>query len=368
MGCFEVAGPNAIAFLDTVVSNYAHWLNDGESCYAFLLDPDGRPIDDLMIYRRRADLFLLVVNAANEDKDWDWLKAVNDGRVLIDRRRPWLRVEAPAELRNLKDPASGSGQLRDLALQGPSSLEILQACADDPATKAALARVRRTDLIEVKLGDIPVIAARTGYTGEDVGFELFVHPDHQVAFWNLLREKGKAYGVKPCGLAARDSTRTEAGLPLYGHELAGPFDISPAEAGFPGYVKYHKPFFIGRDALLTRDMQRERELVRWRMNQKGVRRPNTGDPVVNRRGQVIGYVTSCSINVEGYLLGLAIVNRRHTDEGTPIGIFVLPSGKMLAEKQKAELEMGDKVQLPTEATVLPRFPERETAGPLPSSD
>jgi glycine hydroxymethyltransferase len=364
MGCFEVAGPHAIAFLDTVLSNYAHWLNDGESCYAYLLDPDGKPIDDLMIYRRRADLFLVVVNAANEDKDWDWLQAVNERRVVIDRQRPWLQVEAPAILRNLKHPASGKRQLRDLALQGPVSLAILQACTDDPA---ALARLRRTDLIEVELSGIPVVVARTGYTGEDVGFELFVHPDQQVALWNLLMEKGEPWGVKPCGLAARDSTRTEAGLPLYGHELAGPFDISPTEAGFPGYVKYHKPFFIGRDALLARDMQRERELVRWRMDHKGVRRPNTGDPVVNKRGQVIGHVTSCSIDVEGYLLGLAIVNRRYTEEGTPIGIFVLPA-RPRAEKQKPELDLGDKVLLPAEATLLPRFPEREVKSPLPAGD
>jgi glycine hydroxymethyltransferase len=183
----------------------------------------------------------------------------------------------------------------------------------------------------------------------------------------LLLEKGEPFGIKPCGLAARDSTRTEAGLPLYGHELAGPFDISPTEAGFPGYVKYHKPFFIGRDPLLARDLQRQRELVRWRMNQKGVRRPNTGDPVVNKRGQVIGYVTSCSIDVDGYLLGLAIVNRRYTEEGTPIGIFVLPA-RAQQEKQKPELGMGDKVLLPVEATVLSRFPERETSSPLPASD
>jgi glycine hydroxymethyltransferase len=368
MGCFEVAGRNAIAFLDTVISNYAHWLSDGESCYAYLLDPDGKPIDDLMVYRRRADLFLLVVNAANEDKDWAWLNAVNDGRVVIDRQRPWLQLEAPAVLRDLKDPTSGERQLRDLALQGPSSLAILQACTDDPETQAVLARVRRTDLIEVELGGIPLVVARTGYTGEDVGFELFVHPDDQMSFWNLLLDYGQAFGVTPCGLAARDSTRIEAGLPLYGHELAGPFDISPTEAGFPGYVKYHKPFFIGRDALLAQDLERERELIRWRMDQKGVRRPNTGDPVVNKRGQVIGHVTSCSIDVEGYLLGLAIVNRRYTEEGTSVGIFVLPTRKAPAEKQKAELQMGDKVQLPTDATVLPRFPERETTSPLPSSD
>jgi glycine hydroxymethyltransferase len=369
MGCFEVAGPHAIAFLDTVITNYAHWLNDGESCYTYLLDPDGRPIDDLMVYRRRADVFLLVVNAANEDKDWDWLNAVNGGGVVIDRQRPWLQVEAAAVLRNLKDPASGERQLRDLALQGPASMTILQACTNDPVTKAALARVRRTGLVEVELAGISVIAARTGYTGEDVGFELFVQPDKQVAFWNLLLQCGKPFGIKPCGLAARDSTRTEAGLPLYGHELAGPFDISPTEAGFPGYVKYHKPFFIGRDVLLARDLNRERELIRWRMNQKGVRRPNTGDPVANRRGQVIGYVTSCSIDTAGCLLGLAIVNRRYTEEGTPISIFVLsPSSKLHTEKQKAELQMGDTVLLPTDATVLPRFSVKEVVSPLPPAD
>jgi glycine hydroxymethyltransferase len=350
-----------------VISNYAHWLNDGESCYAYLLDPDGKPIDDLMVYRRRADLFLLVVNAANEDKDWDWLNAVNERRVVIDRQRPWIQVPAPAVLRDLKDPASGERQLRDLALQGPASLDVLQACTDDPVKKAALARVRRTDLIEIELAGFPIIAARTGYTGEDMGFELFVHPDNQAAFWNLLLEKGQPFGVKPCGLAARDSTRTEAGLPLYGHELAGPFDIDPNEAGFPGYVKYHKPFFVGRDVLLVRDLKRKRELIRWRMNQKGVRRPNTGDPVVNKRGQVIGYVTSCSIDVEGYLLGLAIVNRRYTEEGTPIAIFVLPP-QARDEKQKPELQMGDRVLLPVEATVLNRFPEREMTSPLHSSD
>ncbi|MBU1662815.1 MAG: glycine cleavage system aminomethyltransferase GcvT [Chloroflexi bacterium] len=355
MGCFEVSGPNAIAFLDTIISNYAHWLDDGQSCYAYLLDPDGKPVDDLMIYRRRADLFLVVVNASNEDKDWDWFNAVNERRVVIDRRRPWLQVEAPATLRNLKDPASGERQLRDLALQGPASIAILQACTDDPAIQATLARVRRTDLIEVALSGIPIVAARTGYTGEDAGFELFVHPDNEVAFWNMLLEKGQPFGIQPCGLASRDSTRTEAGLPLYGHELVGPFDISPAEAGFPGYVKYHKPFFIGRDVLLARDLKRERELIRWRMNQRGVRRPNTGDPVVNKRGQVIGHVTSCSIDVEGYLLGLAIVDRRYTEAGTPIGIFVLPT-KASPEKQKSELEMGDKVLLTANASVLPRFP------------
>ncbi len=355
MGCFEVAGSNAIAFLDTVISNYAHWLEDGQSAYGYLLDPDGKPIDDLMIYRRRADKFLVVVNASNEDKDWNWMNAVNERRVVIDRQCPWVQIAAPAELRNLKDLSSGADQLRDIALQGPASIAILQAGTDDSKIKFALARVRRTDLIETELSGIPLVIARTGYTGEDVGFEIFVHPNQQVTLWKMLLEKGKPFGLKPCGLAARDSTRTEAGLPLYGHELVGPFDISPAEAGFPGYVKYHKPFFIGRDALLARDQKRTRELIRWRMNQKGVRRPGTSCPVVNKQGQVIGHVTSCSIDSEGYLLGLAIVESRYNVEGTPIGIFVLPE-KPQAEKAKPELAVGDRALLHVEATVLRRFP------------
>jgi len=368
MGCLQVSGPNAIAFLDTVMSNYAHWIDDGQSCYGYLLDPDGQVIDDLMIYRRRADKFLVVVNASNADKDWDWLNAVNERRVIIDRRRPWAQVTAPAVLRDLKDAASGADQLRDLALQGPASLAILQACTDDARIKFALARIRRTDLIETTLGGMPLVIARTGYTGEDMGFELFVHPDQQIALWKLLLDKGRPAGLKPCGLAARDSTRTEAGLPLYGHELAGPFGLSPTEAGFQGYVKYHKPFFVGRDALLARDRQRTRELVRFRMNQKGVRRPGTGCPVVNKQGQVIGHVTSCSIDSQGYLLGLAIVEMRYNVEGTPIGIFVLPD-KPQIEKAKPDLAVGDKALLHIEATVLRRFPEKRIQAVLrPTED
>jgi glycine hydroxymethyltransferase len=364
MGVFEIAGPHATAFLDTVLSNYAAWLEDGQSCYGYLLDPDGNVIDDVMIYRRRPDLYLMVVNASNEDKDWDWLNAVNERRVVIDRARPWVQVEARATLRNLKDPALGERQKRDIALQGPASLPTLQTLTDDPELKAALARVRRTDLIECELAGpsigsgqgIPLVIARTGYCGEEWGYEIFVHPNEVVNLWQAILEAGEPFGVKPTGLAARDSTRTEAGLPLYGHELAGPFDISPVEAGFPGYVKYHKPFFVGRDALLAREEGRTREVIRFRVNQKGVRRPHTGDPVVNKKGQYIGQVTSCSIDTEGYLLGLAIVEKRYNVPDTSIAIFPL-GGKSLEEA----LLRGKRVALPVGATVLTRFPEREGA-------
>ena len=222
--------------------------------------------------------------------------------------------------------------------------------------KAALARVRRTELIECTLAETPLVIARTGYTGEAWGYEILVHPDDVPPLWQAILEAGEPFGVKPAGLAARDSTRTEAGLPLYGHELAGPFDVSPIEAGFSGYVKYHKPFFVGRDVLLAREGERTRELIRFRVNHKGVRRPQTGDPVVNRKGQLIGQVTSCSIDVDGYLLGMAIVERRYNVPQTPIAIFPL-GGKPLEQA----LIRGKKVALPVEATVLTRFLEREGA-------
>jgi len=351
MGVFEIEGPHATTFLDVVCSNYVAWLEDGQSCYGYLLDPDGEVIDDVMIYRRRADRYLMVVNAANEAKDWDWLNEVNGQRVVIDRDRPWVQVEAQATLRNLKDPVAGARELRDLALQGPASLHTLQALTDDRALKSALGRVRRTELIECELAGLSLVIARTGYTGEEWGFEIFVHPDQALRLWQAILEAGAHFGVKPAGLAARDSTRTEAGLPLYGHELAGPFHISPIEAGFPGYVKYHKPFFIGRDALLAREQDRARELIRFRVDDKGVRRPQLGDPVANRKGQLVGYVTSCSIDVEGRLLGLAIVEKRYNVPGTPIAIFTL-GGKPLDEA----LRRGNRVALPVAATVLTRFP------------
>jgi len=197
-----------------------------------------------------------------------------------------LRVVRPAKLRDLKDPSSGPDQRVDLALQGPTSLATLQSLTDDPRLKDRLARVRKTGLIECQLAGFDLIIARTGYTGEEVGYEIFCHPDQAVAFWEVLLEAGRPFGVQPCGLAARDSTRTEAGLPLYGHELAGalppaaygtrdPAGISPAGAGFSGYVKLHKPYFVGRTAYIEGEKDRTMEIARFRMNERGCACPKT---------------------------------------------------------------------------------------------
>ncbi len=358
MGVFEISGPNATPFLDTVFSNYVAWLNDGESLYGYFLAPDGSVIDDGIVYRVSSEYYYLIINASNEDKDWDWLNAVNDELVILDEDRPWIKVEAPAVLRNLKDPKSGKDQKRDIALQGPASLPTLQAMTNDPIIKIKLARLPRTALMSCELSGIPLVIARTGYTGENWGFEILVHPDDMEKLWNTILEIGGPLGVKPAGLACRDSTRIEAGLPLYGHELAGPLSVTPVEAGFPGYVKYHKPFFVGRNALLAKEKDRERELVRFRCVEKRTRRPNMLDPVVDEHGAQVGQVTSCSVDVSGYLVGLALVNKRCCQEDYSLRIFPL-HGKTLEEG----LLTRDKVALPVEVTVLSRFPEKDGQKP-----
>ncbi len=362
MGAFEVAGPYATSFLDVVTSNYVRWLDDLQSHYTYLFDPDGNVIDDLMIYKRNDELYLVVVNAANEDKDWAWLNAVNNREVVIDREHTGRMPEQRAILRNLKDPKEGDRRKQDMALQGPASLTVLQRLADDRAKKLALARVSRTDLIEITLSGIELVIARTGYTGEDWGYEIFVHPDQAEELWNLLLERGADLGVKPAGLAARDSTRMEAGLPLYGHELAGQFNISPTEAGFAGYVKFHKPYFIGRRPYVDKYKDgTNMEVVRFRMNETGIRVPHTGQPVVNKRGQYIGWVTSCAIDTAGRLIGLAYIDKRYHRVGEQIAVFPVPEKdkKGVSKLAIGEAKLGDKLLLENWATVLTRFIEDE---------
>ena len=358
MGVLDVSGEHAASFMDVVASNYARWIDPGQSAYAYLLDPDGNVIDDFMMYRQAWDRYLLIVNAVNADKDLAWLRAVNSRQVMIDRESPAMEIEGEVVIRDLRNVSSGADQRVDLALQGPNSVAILQNLTQDARIKRRLASIRRTDHTRLELDGIDLIVARTGYTGEEWGFELLVHPDHIVELWNLLLDKGVPFGLKPCGLGARDSTRIEAGLPLYGHELAGDNNISPSEAGFAPYVKFHKPFFIGRRQGLDMELNKKLEVVRFRVNETGVRALRAADPVINKRGQYIGRVTSCTL-VGSRQIGLAYVEKRYNEPGAEIGIFPLPHGKEGPAKAIKDLAEGDKVPLHVWATVLTRFPEED---------
>ena len=358
MGVLEANGPFAEEFLNTVTTNDVSTLKVGQSHYTYLLLPDGSVVDDLLVYRRGPEKFMLVVNASNNDKDWAWLNAVNDGQVQIDSHRSTARIPHSAQLRDLRDPQHGEDCLVDIALQGPASTGILLKMCSDPELAARIKSLRWAELTEGTLENYPVVISRTGYTGERIAYELFVHPDSSTDFWNRLLQVGEPFGLKPCGLAARDSTRTEAGLPLYGHELAGPLGLSPAEAGFASYVKLWKPFFIGRQATIDDLKKRNQKVVRFRFEEKGVRRAELGDPILDKRGKVIGIVTSCAIDNEGFLLGQAAVQAKSAEPGTALAIYQLGGGKRPL-KVSGSVSLGARLPLPGRATVLSRFPKRK---------
>ncbi len=361
MGVYQAEGPDAAVFLNSVCpndicGNDVYRLKVGSSLYTQFLDADANVIDDLIIYRRDTEKYLMVVNASNDDKDWAWLNAVREGKVRVDRARPWAKVFGRGvTLRNLRDPKEGEDMRVDIALQGPRSREILLSLECDDAARKRILKLERTELCEAVIGGFDLIVSRTGYTGEEMAFELFVHPEKSVALWKALLDVGEPLGLKPVGLGARDSLRTEAGLPLYGNEMGGALNLTVGEAGFRTFVKGYKPWFIGRDAFLERDEARQSEVVRFRFNDKGVRMAHLGDPVVDKRGTTIGVVTSCAVDSDGFLTGQAYLDLKCSKVGTPICIF--QSAPRVASKAPADLTVGDKVPIPTPATVITRFPE-----------
>jgi glycine hydroxymethyltransferase len=342
MGIFQAEGPDAAPFLDSVCGNDISYIRVGQSVYAHFLDPDAAVIDDVIIYRRAYEKYLIVVNAANEAKDWAYLNAVRKGTVLVDNKRPWARAFGRGVvLRNLGDPNEGKDMLVDIAIQGPLSSEILLSlrCDDDACKRVR--KLRHGELCEVSLGGMELIVSRTGYTGERFGYELFVHPYQSVVLWKALLDLGGPLGLVPIGLGARDSLRIEAGLPLYGQEMAGELNLSVGDAGFQSYVKVYKPWFIGRDSFLERESERDSEVIRFRCKEKGVRMVHYGDPVMDKRGLTIGVVTSCAA---------------FSEVDTPIYIFQGTPMKADGESPP-DLKPGDRIFIPTAATVLPRFPK-----------
>lgn len=190
MGRYRVRGPDAEAFLMKALTNNAHALDPGQAQYTFIANETGEAIDDAYLYRLEIEEFLLVVNAANRDKDWDWLESLKSGNVEL---------------------TDESEDLCMIALQGPEASNALERLVDG----CKLPENRRNRLQKLQIDGSDVIVARTGYTGEATCFELFSLRDFTVSLWQQLVDSG----ALPAGLGARDSLRLEAGLPLYGHEL-----------------------------------------------------------------------------------------------------------------------------------------------------
>jgi len=355
MGVFETQGSHASIFLDCVCGNNISDLKTGESCYTHFLDPDAKVIDDLLVYRHMPDKYLVVVNAANANKDWAWLNAVKEGTVKIDKNHPWVKcLGRDVILRNLHSDEAAENQRVDIALQGPLSKDILLQIGFNEQDSQRISNLSRTKLCHAQWNKRDLIISRTGYTGEKMAFEIFIHPEISIQLWEKLIEVGTPYGLKPCGLGARDSLRTEAGLPLYGHEMGGKFNLGVAEAGFGSYIKTHKPWFIGRTAFLENEKNRSNEVIRFRFEEKRTRIAHLGDLVFNDKGKNIGFVTSCAIDKEGFLTGQACIENKYTTMDTPIFVFQKTDSQKSIDFSK--LKEGDKIILPSKAMIIKRFP------------
>jgi len=301
MGEVDVRGRDAVAFINRLVSNDASKLVDGQAQYSALTTPEGTVIDDLLVYRLAENHLLLVVNAGTTDKDWDWISS--------------HREHENVELRNV------SADYCQLALQGPNALGVLQKLTSLP-----LSEIKYYHSRESQVDGMTAIVSRTGYTGED-GFEVYASPDKAEELWIKILDAGNFGaddGVLPCGLAARNTLRLEAGMCLYGHEIDETTTLLEANLGW--ITKFNKGDFIGRDRLLK---QKEdginRKLVGFEVTDRGVARDGQ-DVLID--GQLVGRVTSGS--PAPFLkknIGLAYVPVEFANEGRIVEIDV--RGRML---------------------------------------
>lgn len=294
MGEVEVRGSQATDFVQNLVTNDVSGMNENQVIYAMMCYPNGGIVDDLLIYKHTNNYYLLVINAGNVDKDFQWMK---DNISNFD-----------VTLANISENVS------EVALQGPKAEEVLQKLTDTNLAEIAFFYFKK----DVKISGKNCLVSRTGYTGED-GFEIYMKHEDAEHVWDKILEAGKDKGVKPAGLGSRDTLRFEAALPLYGNELSP--EITPLEAGFGMFVKLNKSNFIGKEALEKQKAEGlKRKIVGFEMAEPGI--PRHGYEVLSN-GKNIGFVTT------GYNsptlkknIGLAMVNVEYSELGTPIEIQI----------------------------------------------
>lgn len=262
MGEFLIEGPNALALIQKVSTNDAETLTIGKAQYSCMPNDNGGIVDDLIIYKLKEEQYLLVVNASNIEKDWNWISSKND---------------VGAEMRNISEDYSL------LAIQGPMAMEAMQ-----PLTSVDLAAIKYYHFEVADFAGIEhVIISATGYTGSG-GFEIYAKNSEIEQIWNKVFEAGTPYGIKPIGLAARDTLRLEMGFCLYGNDIND--STSPLEAGLGWITKFNKDF-TNSDAL---KQQKEngvtRKLVGFELTEHGI--PRHDYEITDKDGNVIGIVTS----------------------------------------------------------------------------
>lgn len=290
MGEVLVSGPQAELFVNHIFSNDISTCSDGKILYGMMLNHDGGVVDDLLVYRRSASEFFIVINASNIDKDVEWITAqAKDYDVKIDHL---------------------SDSYGELAVQGPEAEKILR-----DALGIDCADLTFYTFKDIVIDGVPSIVSRTGYTGED-GFEIYSSPAVTVALWDKLIDAG----VQPCGLGCRDTLRFEAGLPLYGDELSD--TITPVEAALSMFVKLDKPEFIGKDVCARQKAEgAPRKLVGLEVEGQAI--PRHGYEVLNADGETIGTVTTGyhSITLDKNL-AMALIDSRYATLGTELKVKV----------------------------------------------
>ncbi len=292
MGEIAVKGSSALAFVQHLITNDISSAVPGQAVYSPMCYPGGGVVDDLLVYKKSNEDILLVVNAANTDKDFDWIKQ---------------NIIETVEVENISE------RIAQLAVQGPLAQQILQkVCNYD------LGKIKFYHFTEnVDIGGKTALVSRTGYTGED-GFEIYVDAKDAENVWDTLISAGDGT-LKPAGLGARDTLRFEAALPLYGNELSK--DISPIEAGLGMFVKPDKGEFIGKDVLTEQKNQGvSRKLVGFEIIERGVPRSHFD---IERDGKIIGFVTSGSFAPTlNKTLGMALVSKEFSEIGTQFDVII----------------------------------------------
>lgn len=299
MGEIRVTGPKSLDFLQYVSTNDVSTLVPNKAQYSFMCYEDGGTVDDFLIYMMAENDYLVVVNAANTTKDFEWMQKNNhftEEEVMI---------------------TSVSSDYAQLALQGPRSEEILQTITDTNLTEIKFFRFDQE--VYFTGMDKPALVSRTGYTGED-GFEIYIAKEEGPKLWNLILDAGKDKGLLPVGLGARDTLRFEANLPLYGQELSE--SITPIEAGLKFAVKVNKETdFIGKEVLKAQvENGTSRKIVGIEMIDKGI--PRHGYQVFQGEEEIGVVTTGTQSPTLQKNIGLALIKSEYAVEGTELEIQV----------------------------------------------
>ena len=323
MAEFLVSGSESAAYLDYALAGRLSTLTIGKAKYSLLLAEDGGIIDDVIVYRLGDERFLIISNAGNRDA----VAAALSERVRAHEFRRTPDMVGDDGAFGFIVGATGvtvedvSDSFALIAIQGPASEAIAAAIDGITELTTPWAEQKYYAWTDASFLDQPLLIARTGYTGED-GFELLVRADDAAALWDAVLAAGEPHGLVPAGLAARDTLRLEAGMPLYGHELS--LGIAPAQAGLGRVVAPEKDDFVGKDAVSAASDAR----VLVGLAAEGKRAGRAGYAVVTEDGTVIGEVTSGALSPTlGHPIAMAFIDPAFTDEGT--AVFLDVRGKKL---------------------------------------